>query len=74
VFDSTSTVTLSPMNFQYGPTSVLVRHDFQMYAVETSKMTCATLGAVDWLNTMDAVSVSVWGVFTLSCLISSPFI
>ena len=35
LFDSTSTVTLSPMNFQYGPTSVPVRHDFRMYAVET---------------------------------------
>jgi hypothetical protein len=28
VFDSTSTVTLSPTNFQYGPTSIIVRHDF----------------------------------------------
>lgn len=35
VFDSTSTVTLSPMNFQYEPASILVPHDFQMYALET---------------------------------------
>ena len=34
VFDTTSTVTLSPMNFQYGLASILVPHGFQMYAAE----------------------------------------
>ena len=62
------------MNFQYGPTSVPVRHDFRMYAVETLQWPVQTLGAVDWQNTMDAVSVSLWGVFALSCLLSSPFV
>jgi len=35
VFDTTSTVTLSPMNFQYGLASILVPHGFQMYAAES---------------------------------------
>jgi hypothetical protein len=35
VFDSTSTVTLSPTNFQYKPASIIVPHGFQMYALET---------------------------------------
>jgi hypothetical protein len=35
VFDSTSTVTLSPTNFQYEPASIIVPHVFQMYGLET---------------------------------------